>query len=117
LTTSLVKILNDTHKFLEETKPVKTVKFNKFFPEDNAFVTVDGRMDKDDDWQVSLTIQADTKNVANWWCSDWNYKEATTQLKAYQEAMQKAIDFIEACAAQPAKAAKVNATKRTAKKK
>jgi len=57
------------------------------------------------------------QNVANWWCSDWNYKEATTQLKAYQEAMQKAIDFIEACAAQPAKAAKVNATKRTAKKK
>jgi hypothetical protein len=104
LTTSLVKILNDAHKFLEETKPVKTVKFNKFFP-------------KDDDWQVSLTIQADTKNVANWWCSDWNYKEATIQLKAYQEAMQKAIDFIEACAAQPAKAAKVNATKRTAKKK
>ncbi len=69
---------------------MKAVKFNKFFPEDNAFVTVDGRMDADDDWQVSLTIQADTKNVANWWCSDWNYKEATTQLKAYQEAMQKA---------------------------
>ena len=67
---------------------MKTVKFNKFFPDDNAFVTVDGRMDKDDDWQVSLTIQSDTKNAINWWCST-----------------------------QPAKAAKANATKRAAKKK
>jgi len=96
---------------------VKTVKFNKFFPDDNAFVTVDGRMDKDDDWQISLTIQSDTKNVINWWCSEWNYKESVAQLKAFQDAAQKTIDFITACAAQPAKAAKVNATKRTAKKK
>jgi hypothetical protein len=117
LTISLAKILNDTNKFLEDTKPVKTVKFNKFFPDDNAFVTVDGRMDKDDDWQVSVTIQSDTKNVVNWWCSDWNYKEAVTQLKAFQEAAQKAIDFITVCSTQPAKAAKANANKRAAKKK
>lgn len=96
---------------------MKTVKFNKFFPDDNAFVTVDGRMDKDDDWQVSVTIQADTKNVVNWWCSDWNYKESVAQLKAFQDGAQKAIDFITACAAQPAKAAKANATKRATKKK
>jgi hypothetical protein len=117
LTTSLVKILNEAHKFLEETKPVKTVKFNKFFPDDNAFVTVDGRMDKDDDWQISLTIQSDTKNVINWWCSEWNYKESVAQLKAFQDAAQKTIDFITACSTQPAKAAKANATKRAAKKK
>ncbi len=55
---------------------MKTVKFNKFFPDDNAFITVDGRMDKDDDWQVSLTIQSDTKNAVNWWCSDWNTEES-----------------------------------------
>ncbi len=56
-------------------------------------------------------------NVVNWWCSDWNYKESVAQLKAFQDAAQKAIDFIEACSAQPAKAAKANATKRVAKKK
>lgn len=96
---------------------MKTVKFNKFFPDDNAFVTVDGRMDKDDDWQISLTIQSDTKNVINWWCSEWNYKESVAQLKAFQDAAQKTIDFITACSTQPVKAAKANATKRTAKKK
>ena len=96
---------------------MKTVKFNKFFPDDNAFITVDGRMDKDDDWQVNLTIQSDTKNAVNWWCSDWNYKESVAQLQAFQDGAQKAIDFILACSTQPAKAAKANATKRDAKKK
>jgi hypothetical protein len=96
---------------------MKTVNFNKFFPKDNAFITVDGRMDKDDDWQVSLTVQADTKNAVSWWCSDWNYKEGVAQLKAFQDGAQKAIDFITVCAAQPAKAATANAAKRAAKKK
>ena len=44
---------------------MKTVKFNKFFPDDNAFITVDGRMDDIDDWQVNMTVQADTKNVVS----------------------------------------------------
>lgn len=116
MTISLAKILNDAHEIMKEHKPMKTVKFNKFFPDDNAFVTVDGRKDADDDWQVNLTIQADTKNVVNWWCSDWNVKESVAQLKAFQEAAQKAIDFINACATQPAKAAKANAAKRATKK-
>ena len=117
MTTSLVKILDDAHKIFKEQKPMKTVKFNKFFPDDNAFITVDGRMDDIDDWQVNMTVQADTKNVVSFWCSDWNHKESVAQLKAFQDAAQKTIDFIEACLTQPTKAAKVNAAKRTAKKK
>jgi hypothetical protein len=97
-------------------KPQKTVKFSKFFPDDYAFVAVDGRFDDFEDWQVNLTVQADTKNVVNFWCSDWNHKESVAQLKAFQEAAQKTIDFIEACLTQPAKAAKVNAAKRATKK-
>lgn len=97
-------------------KPQKTVKFSKFFPEDYAFVAVDGRFDDAEDWQVNLTVQADTKNVVNFWCSDWNHKESVAQLKAFQEAAQKTIDFIEACLTQPAKAAKANAAKRATKK-
>ncbi len=117
MTTSLVKILNESHKFLEEQKPMKTVNFNKFFPKDNAFVTVDGSFTDKEDWQINLTVQADTKNAVSWWCCDWNYKESVEQLKAFQDGAQKAIDFITACATQPAKAAKANATKRAAKKK
>ena len=96
---------------------MKTVNFNKFFPKDNAFVTVDGSFTDKEDWQINLTVQADTKNAVSWWCSEWNYKEGVAQLKTFQEAAQKTIDFIEACATQPAKAAKANAAKRAAKKK
>jgi hypothetical protein len=96
---------------------MKTVNFNKFFPKDNAFVTVDGSFTDKEDWQINLTVQADTKNAVSWWCSDWNYKESVEQLKAFQDGAQKAIDFITACATQPAKAAKANAVKRAAKKK
>jgi hypothetical protein len=94
-------------------KPSKTVKFNKFYPEDNGFINVSGSFTEKDDWQVNLTIQADTKNVVDFWVSDWNHKDAIAQLK---EAAQKTIDFVQTCLAQPAKAAAVNAAKRAKKK-
>ncbi len=97
-------------------KPSKTVKFNKFYPEDNGFINVSGSFTEKDDWQVNLTIQADTKNVVDFWVSDWNHKDAVAQLKAIQEATQKTIDFITICLAQPAKAATINAAKRANKK-
>lgn len=114
MTTSLVKLINEAHK--NERKPVKSIKFNKFFPADNSFVNVSGSFTEKDDWQINLTIQADTRNVVDFWVSDWNHKDAIAQLKTIQEAAQKTIDFVTACMAQPAKATVANASKRAKKK-
>lgn len=95
---------------------MKSIKFNKFFPEDNSFINVSGSFTEKDDWQVNLTIQADTKNVVDFWISDWNNRDAVAQLKAIQDGIQKTIDFVTACATQPVKAAVANTAKRAKKK-
>ena len=110
MTTSLTKLLLQGTEGMK--KPSKKINFNKFYPEDNGFINVSGSFTEKDDWQVNLTIQADTKNVVDFWISDWNHKDAVAQLKAIQEAAQKTIDFVTTCLAQPAKAAAANASKR-----
>ncbi len=114
MTTSLTKLLLQGTEGMK--KPSKKINFNKFYPEDNGFINVSGSFTEKDDWQVNLTIQADTKNVVDFWISDWNHKDAVAQLKAIQEAAQKTIDFVTTCLAQPAKAAAINAAKRAKKK-
>lgn len=99
----------------ENKKPSKTVSFNKFFPKDNAFVNVDGGFKSVEDWWVDFTVQTDTKNAISLWASDWKPEEQIKQLKAMVEGAQKAIAFIETCAAM--KPAKVTVKKTPAKKK
>lgn len=80
------------------------IKFNKFFPEDSSFVSVDGYYNDVKDWWVDLTLQTDLRNYSKVSIFDHKPQEAIKQLKAYVEAAEKAIAFAEKCMAmKPAK--------------
>jgi len=108
-----------SHKRLKEImmfdneKPVKnTVKFNKFFPVNNAFVNVDGGFKDAADWWVDLTLQTGLRESTQFWVSDFKPEDSIKQLRALLEATEKAIEFAEKCiAAKPVAKAKTKAKK------
>lgn len=81
----------------DKNKAKDTVKFNKFFPTENAFVNVDGAFKDAKDWWVDVTFQTGIKEVTQLWVSDYKPQESIKQLKAYIEAAEKAIAFAEKC--------------------
>ena len=98
--------------FGDNVKPKDTVKFNKFFPDGNSFVNLDGAFKDVKDWWVDVTFQTGIKDVTQFWISDYKPQEGIKQLKAFIEAAEKAITFAEKCIATPAPV-----VKKTAKKK
>ncbi len=81
----------------------KKISFNKFFPEDSSFVTLNGKFNPEatslsrlmGDLDVDLVIQNGTGQYINLYT--WLGEHTTTlkHLKAIQEATTKAIKFIE----------------------
>lgn len=98
--------------FRDNTKPKDTVKFNKFFPEGNSFVNLDGAFKDAKDWWIDVTFQTGIKEVTQFWISDYKPQESIKQLRSYIEAAEKAIAFAEKCMSAPA-----TEVKKTAKKK
>lgn len=84
------------------TKKTK-INFNKFFPDADAYVTLNGELnpkaDKYDMLDLNLTIQSGTRNSVNFftWLGDNN--QTMKQLQAINEATTKAIKFLEEAAA------------------
>ena len=112
-----------THKQLRECrmlgddKKVKSkVNFNKFFPNSNSFVNVDGAFTDANNWWVDLTLQTGLREAAQLWVSEYKPEESLKQLRALLEATQKAITFADKCIA--SKPAKITVAKKpTVKKK
>ncbi len=83
------------------TSKKQTVNFNKFFPDDNAFVTLKGVFNPvaesmfDDEFDLDLTIQTATGRFVNLYSWMTNNDETLKQLKAIHEATGKAIEFYE----------------------
>ena len=97
-------------KALKETlaelkKPSKTKKdkisFSKFFPEDYAFIKLEGQNDPKDPYgfNIDLTIQTGLQHyacVSSWFgVNDKDTKTAVNQLIAIRDAADKALKFIE----------------------
>jgi hypothetical protein len=84
------------------TKKTK-INFNKFFPDADSYVTLNGSFDpkapKFDMLDLNLTIQNGTRSAVNFftWFGDNNM--TLKQLQAIQEATTKAIKFLEDAAA------------------
>jgi hypothetical protein len=103
--------LKEYTMFGQEKKAKSTINFNKFFPQENAFVNVDGAFKDAQDWWVDFTIQTGLKDSTQFWVSDFKPQDSIKQLRAMIEAAEKAIAFAEKCmASKPA-------VKKTAKKK
>ena len=101
--------------FGNDVKTKDKINFNKFFPTNNSFVTVDGGFKDAKDWWVDVTFQTGIKEVTQMWISDYKPQESIKQLKAYIEAAEKAIAFAEKCMAmQPTK---ITVAKKPTKKK
>jgi phosphopantetheine adenylyltransferase len=86
------------------TTKKQTVNFNKFFPDDNAFVTLKGAFNPladsifDDEFDLDLTIQTATNRSVNLYSWMTSNDETLKQLKAIHEATGKAIEFYETVA-------------------
>jgi hypothetical protein len=86
------------------TTKKQTVNFNKFFPDDNAFVTLKGVFNPladsvfDDEFDLDLTIQSATGRFVNLYSWIGQGDETLKQLKAIHEATGKAIEFYETVA-------------------
>jgi hypothetical protein len=86
------------------TSKKQTINFNKFFPEDNAFVSLSGMYNPtadgifDEEFDLDLTIQSATGRFVNLYAWLLDKEEALKQLKAIHEATGKAIEFYEAAA-------------------
>lgn len=80
----------------------KTLNFNKFFPDDNAFVSLTGMFNPDgdmfDDFDLDLTIQSAGGRFVNFYSWLGDTDATLKQLKAVNEATAKAIEFYEAAA-------------------
>jgi hypothetical protein len=81
----------------DKTKAKNTINFNKFFPQNNAFVNVDGAFKDAADWWVDFTIQTGLKDSTQFWVSDYKPQDSIKQLRAMIEAAEKAIEFAEKC--------------------
>jgi hypothetical protein len=81
------------------TTKKQTVNFNKFFPDDNAFVTLKGAFNPladsifDDEFDLDLTIQSATGRFVNLYSWVGQEDETLKHLKAIHEATGKAIEF------------------------
>jgi hypothetical protein len=80
---------------------IKKVSFSKFFPEDDSFVKLKGVFNPEEqlDFELDLTIQSGLNQYANI-CTYFNprgdsAKSTLDQLKAIQQTVEKAIQFIE----------------------
>ena len=86
------------------TNKKQTLNFNKFFPEDNAFVSLSGKYDPkadgsfDEEFDLDLTIQSSGGRFVNFYAWLIDKDAALKQLKAIHEATGKAIEFYEAAA-------------------
>jgi len=84
------------------TTKKQTVSFNKFFPEDNAFVSLSGMFNPkadsifDEEFDLDLTIQSAGGRFINLYAWMTDKDSALKQLKAINEATGKAIEFYEA---------------------
>jgi hypothetical protein len=105
--------LKEFTMFGDDKKIKSTINFNKFFPQENAFVNVDGAFKDAKDWWIDFTIQTGLKDATQFWISDYKPQEQIKQLRTMIEAAEKTIAFAEKCMASPAKAV----VKKTAKKK
>lgn len=87
------------------TTKKQTVNFNKFFPEDNAFVSLSGMFNPnadgifDEEFDLDLTIQSAGGRFINLYAWMVDKESALKQLKAINEATSKAIKFYEDAAA------------------
>jgi hypothetical protein len=81
----------------DKTKAKDKISFTKFFPQDNAFVNVDGAFKDATDWWVDLTFQTGLKESTQLWISDFKPQEQIKQLRAMIDAAEKAIAFAEKC--------------------
>jgi hypothetical protein len=81
------------------------VNFSKFFPDNDAFVTLRGAFNPDatspfdDEFDLDFTIQSATNRSINLYSWLSGKDHALDQLKAIQEATAKAIKFYEDVAA------------------
>jgi hypothetical protein len=105
--------LKELAMFGDDKKVKSTINFNKFFPQENAFVNVDGAFKDAKDWWIDFTIQTGLKDATQFWISDYKPQEQIKQLRTMIEAAEKTIAFAEKCMASPAKAV----VKKTGKKK
>ena len=86
------------------TTKKQTVNFNKFFPEDNAFVSLSGMFNPnadgifDEEFDLDLTIQSAGGRFINLYSWMTDKDSALQQMKAIHEATGKAIEFYEAAA-------------------
>jgi hypothetical protein len=86
------------------TTKKQTVSFNKFFPDDNAFVSLSGVFNPnadgifDEEFDLDLTIQSAGGRYVNFYAWLIDKDAALKQLKAIHEATGKAIEFYEAAA-------------------
>lgn len=100
---------------LNMRKSKEKVSFNKFFPEDNQFVNLQGNYWDHDNWEVNVTINGGSRDQVYFWVTDYD-KNADAFLNELATAVSKAQDAIakfrnrakvEATAAKDTKAAKV----------
>jgi hypothetical protein len=96
------------------TTKKQTVNFSKFFPEDNAFVSLSGMFNPkadgifDEEFDLDLTIQSAGGRFVNLYSWLDTNESTLKQMKAIHEATGKAIEFYEA-ARQAKKEAKKSA--------
>lgn len=97
------KALKETLKAMEK-KPAgkkEKISFSKFFPEDYAFIKLDGQNDPKDPYgfNIDLTIQTGLQHyacISSWFgVDDKDTKTAVNQLTAIRDAADKALKFIE----------------------
>jgi len=87
------------------TTKKQTINFSKFFPEDNAFVSLSGMFDPkadgifDEEFDLDLTIQSAGGRFINLYSWLVDKDSALKQMKAIHEATGKAIKFYEDAAA------------------
>ena len=100
---------------LNMRKSKEKVSFNKFFPEDNQFVNLQGNYWDHDNWEVNVTINGGSRDQVYFWVTDYD-KNADAFLNELATAVSKAQDAIakfrsrakvEATAAKDTKAAKI----------
>ena len=84
------------------TTKKQTVNFSKFFPEDNAFVSLSGMYNPlasspfDEEFDLDLTIQSAGGRFINLYSWLDTNESTLKQMKAIHEATGKAIEFYEA---------------------
>ena len=105
---------------LNMRKSKEKVSFNKFFPEDNQFVNLQGNYWDHDNWEVNVTINGGSRDQVYFWVTDYD-KNADAFLNELATAVSKAQDAIakyrarakvETAAAKVAKPAKATAKKK-----